>query len=508
MSQAFIDSCLQESSFDPNAPLIDTLFDQYEKVIVQSIITSFGLDFFIKDQDGGDVDTILNARKTGFKNDRYTIDKYDSHSYHSHKNYIETNRYYKKLKEDGVLIDAYTGNIFQKNEKINLDHVISAKEIHTDPGRVLSGRRGEDLANSPENLQITNEHTNKTKKADSMEKFHSRRGYEYTDNQKKEMMRLDGEARKSYEHKLFVAYYTSPNFIKDTTIAAGKVGAEMALRQSLGLVFTEIWLSIREEFRKLSTGFDLADFFTAIADGVKRGIVTAKSKFKELFEKFKEGFVAGAISSISTTLCNIFITTAKNTVNIIRQSWASIIEAINILIFNPNNLLFGDRMRAAIKVLAVGASVVAGTMVTEAVSQYGLASIPVIGETLQTFCGVFVTGILSCTMLYFLDRSEYIQRIVDFLNQLPTMDYIVDFYQKQAQRLKEYAAEIEKIDIDSFIRETEKFSDIALCLKVGKSDRDIIIEIEKLYANGTIKKPWKGDFRAFMSNKSNRLVFE
>lgn len=37
-----------------------SIFQQYEKVIIDSLITSFGLDFLIQDQHGGDVDTIYN----------------------------------------------------------------------------------------------------------------------------------------------------------------------------------------------------------------------------------------------------------------------------------------------------------------------------------------------------------------------------------------------------------------------------------------------------------------
>ena len=34
-------------------------------VLVESLISSFGLDFLIKDQHGGDVDTIHNVRQIG-----------------------------------------------------------------------------------------------------------------------------------------------------------------------------------------------------------------------------------------------------------------------------------------------------------------------------------------------------------------------------------------------------------------------------------------------------------
>ena len=42
-----------------------SIFQQYEKVIIDSLITSFGLDFIIQDQHGGDVDTIHNVRQIG-----------------------------------------------------------------------------------------------------------------------------------------------------------------------------------------------------------------------------------------------------------------------------------------------------------------------------------------------------------------------------------------------------------------------------------------------------------
>ena len=43
-----------------------------EKVFIRTLITSFGLDLFIKDQHGGDVDTINNVENgVEFKNEMY-----------------------------------------------------------------------------------------------------------------------------------------------------------------------------------------------------------------------------------------------------------------------------------------------------------------------------------------------------------------------------------------------------------------------------------------------------
>ena len=58
---------------NPNHNVFDELWSEYERVIVHSLITTFGLDFLIVDQDGGDVDTINTVNKTlSFKNKKYS----------------------------------------------------------------------------------------------------------------------------------------------------------------------------------------------------------------------------------------------------------------------------------------------------------------------------------------------------------------------------------------------------------------------------------------------------
>ena len=100
----------------------------------------------------------------------------------------------------------------------------------------------------------------------------------------------------------------------------------MGLRQALGLVFSEIWFSVRDEIRQ--TKEDGKALFNSIASGIKEGLENAKFKYKELWHKFIEGTVGGILASLTTTLCNIFFTTAKNVVRIIRQSWASLVECL------------------------------------------------------------------------------------------------------------------------------------------------------------------------------------
>lgn len=504
---------------EPDENVMTSIFKQYESVIIESLITSFGLDFLINDRHGGDVDTILNVRKVGkddqmtYKNEKnreaYNIrGEYDSRAYHSDKRYIDKNREISQQKDAGLLYDAYTGEKIARNEKSDLDHVVSAKEIHDDAGRVLAGLKGTDLANSNENLEATNPRTNRTKKADSMDDFIEKYGDEYTDAQKENMRQKDAKAREAYERKLSKAYYTSPKFAKDVAFAAGNVGIKMGMRQALGFVFVEVWFAVKEEFENVNDRFDLGEMLSAIGNGIKRGFENAKEKYKEMFAKFLDGAFAGMLSSLTTTLCNIFFTTAKNVVKIIRQTYVSVVQAAKILFINPDNLPFGERMRAVIKILATGASVVVGGLISEAIRNTPIGTIPVVGDIVQTFCGTLVTGIMSCTLLYFFDRSEIVNNLVGVLNKLHTVSGDVNYFYQQAAYFERYAAELMKIDLEKFREETEAYNTFALEIENAKSETEINILLKNILNTMGVKLPWEGDFNSFMSNKNSVLVFE
>lgn len=504
---------------EPEDNVMDSIFRQYESVIVESIITSFGLDFLVHDHHGGDVETIHNVRQVGeddqmtYKNkanlDAYNNrGEYNSHNYHSDKCYIEINREISRKKDAGILTDSYTGDNIGHGEKSDLDHVISAKEIHDDAGRVLSGLSGIELANSDENLLATNPHTNRTKKANSMDKFIDKYGNEYTEEQKANMRKKDAKSREYYESRLAKAYYTGPQFAKDVAVATGKVSVNMGLRQALGFVFTEVWFAVKEEFNKVKDNFELSKLFTAIGNGIKRGFTNAKEKYKELLAKFQEGVIAGALSSLTTTLCNIFFTTAKNVVKIIRQTYASIVQAAKVLFINPDNLPFGERMRAVVKIIATGASVVLGGIVSEALGKTPIGVMPVIGDIIQTFCGTLVTGMVSCTLLYFLDRSEIMNELVHVLNYLSVFSIEVDYFRQQAAYFETYAAELMQIDLAKFHEETAVYNSLSHEIENAKSETELNTILKNAMNKIGIKIPWVGDFNCFMSDKSVTLVFE
>ena len=170
--------------YDIGTNVYNSIFEQYERVIMQSLITSFGLDFLVRDQHGGDVDTIHNVRQIGkdeqmkYKNKRnekaynnrgkYNRDDFEKY----HSNYKTT---YREI-ENAPLEDEYTGktiHFYAPSDDIqaSLDHIISAKEVHDDRGRVLSGLDSVSLADSPENFAWTNNSLNKSMQYDSAEEY-------------------------------------------------------------------------------------------------------------------------------------------------------------------------------------------------------------------------------------------------------------------------------------------------------------------------------------------------
>ena len=63
MAENFVNQI--DGNYNSETNVYNSIFEQYEHVVIQSLITSFGLDFLVRDQHGGDVDTVHNVRQIG-----------------------------------------------------------------------------------------------------------------------------------------------------------------------------------------------------------------------------------------------------------------------------------------------------------------------------------------------------------------------------------------------------------------------------------------------------------
>lgn len=382
----------------------------------------------------------------------------------------------------------------------------------------MAGLDGKDLANSENNLRFTSACLNLNMSNMSIDQYiqwckdnpdkvnwNGKKGEPLTKDVENQLRKEYNRAKKDYEAKLAKAYYTSPKFAKDTAKAAGSRGAEMGARQAIGFVFVEIWMASKEELQAMPAGSELNTMLESVATGVKKGVERAKEKYKDILAQFGEGFISGAFASLTTTICNIFFTTAKNLVKCIRQIYASVVEAGKVLLFNPDNLMFGDRIKTSTIIMATGASVLVGTAVGELIGKTPIAAIPGVGSVVQVFCSTLVSGLVSCTLLIFLDRSKFMNRLIDAMNRIPSE---VNNYREIADALEILAAKLEKLDIAKFRADTEQYSNIAYKIERASTESELNDLLLSAYKVFDIKIPWEGDFNSFMENKSNRLVFE
>ena len=531
-----MDTFLNELSTLPTQPeenVFNSIWKQYERVILESILSAFLLDFMITDQHGGDVDTINNVRKVGsdphmtYKN-AANQNAYDDRGEYSHKlvegpgtNFQqikhEARRAYGENPKENTVKDAYTnrelhflgkskGRPTEKNA--NLDHVVAAKTIHDDRGRVLSGLSTRDIADVKENLAWTNENLNKSL-SDTDKETYVKDHPELSEDVKKNLIEKEKAAKEAQNRLMFQAYYLDPSnpqcrqFYKDTTIAAGKLGIKMGVRQALGFVFVEVYLVTKQEVQNLAPGCDYSDITKAVTIGLKKGFESALSKYKEILAKFEEGLVAGGLASLCTTLCNIFFTTGKFFIKNIREILSCIIRSTRVLLLNPEDLELGDRLKMSSVIMATGASVLAGSYVGAKLAETPIAEVPIIGDVVIRFCSTLVSGLLSCTFLVFMDRSEFMNKMVDALNTIPSE--VTDMKEISAY-LEMYAAELYQIDIEKFRKDSEQYEEGATRIINARNEQELSVVLNDVYE--TLELPWKGDFDEFMGNKDNHLVFE
>lgn len=522
----FLTTLVKIEKPNPEGNVFDGIWTSYERVVLHSLVTSFGLDFLVQDRACGDVDTIRSVRdesvplEVRYKNPTHLEEyenrgAYDTRAYHSDPRF-RTVKHEARAHFDVTgekIPDAYVPDHFLVPRKAsaigtddmaNWDHVIAAYEIHEDGGRVLAGLSGLDLANSKENLVPTNERLNKSMGATPITEYVEKAGDTLPDDTKKRMLEVDTSVRQWYEESLAKVYYTSTDFWSNTASAASRRGIEMGLRQALGFVFVEIWFACKEEISLVPNDSDISEYIKAIVRGIEKSASSIIKKWKGLLESFDAGFMAGALASLTTTLCNIFFAIDEHSIRNMRHIYAALVQAGNVLLFNPNNLLLGERIETATVILASGASVLVGNKVGEAIAKTPIGTNATVGIYVRGFCSTLVSGLISCTFLLFLDRSKFIRNAILSLNK-----YLAEEQTSQqlAISFEKYVAEIASINLNEFQIRADFYRNVADEIKLADDEDEIHMILAEAFAELSVPMPWSGDFDEFMSDRNNKMVF-
>lgn len=463
---------------DQSPSVFEDLSKRYRDVLFSSVVTSFGLDalIFRNDEANGHVDTIHNVVESAqngkdpvFKSTKHRDayvgrGEYESAQYHSDSAYIAKGKQWNEERDAGNLKDAYTGKTIKPGEKYDRDHVVAAKTIHDDPRRALSSLNGVDLANQDSNLQPTDRSINRSKQAASAEEFLSRLKRQQNANlteaarlreaitngsapvgAEKKLKSLEAKlavdetklkeatqnAEKAMSRQHNIVYYTSKDFIGTTSKHALAAGFKMGARQGLGVVLLELSVAVQEEFPSLiqrwqeaptwKERLDIQPVLEHMATVLRNAWERIKGKLSHILGEIKSGFAAGMLSEIVTTIINIFTGTAKRAMKMLRSFWSAIISSLRILIHNPDDLGAEEKLAAVMRILSVAVGAIIQPIICEAIDKliltYASLLPSFLRETLSEFSGAAVGGIISVTLVYAIDNSPIVQKLVEVVRK-------------------------------------------------------------------------------------------
>lgn len=446
VSQEEAKEFLEQFKNEFNQAIFDKLIDDCKKDIINSIVTPFGLGKIVAayDKAGGNVDTVHNARsgiyatpdaEAAYEN----RGDYDSDKYHKHEKYREINREYSQSRKKGEATDYMTGQKLNPNESHDLDHDVSAKEIHDDAGRVLAGLEGEGLANTDTNLNPTTATNNRSKKADKMQDFLDKKNERIkeidalksknnlSEKEQHELRKLeelaqiddekaldaDKKAREEIDKKINEAYYRSKKFATDAAVAGATEGAKMGMQQAVGLIMSEFFTALFDEIFDIykngfSSGFEDERFFSVLKERLTAIAKKIQAKWKDIAVAFKDGFLSGFISSLVTTAINMLLTTGKRLVRIIREGMFSLFKAVKILLFPPKNLTYEEAMHEAKKIIASGLIIGLGVIAEQYIDILikGTVLLEPFADILTTVFVGAITGLAVTMAVYYIDKKK------------------------------------------------------------------------------------------------------
>jgi hypothetical protein len=429
----------------------DDMLGDIRKSVVSTVANAFGVGKLVSayDRTGGNVDTVHNVHQNIYASDaerqRYEErGEYDTDACHSHDSYKTANAAMGDALKDSTLVDTYTGKSISPADKKDdqlkpsLDHVVAAKNVHDDRRRVLAGLETEDLSNIPANLAPTTKTVNSTKgtrdaarleqllarnaakRRAQLEELKSRRD-SWTDKDRKRFNRLQAQenidiervnekeraAKEAIKAETEKAYYKSGKFARATLTAGAKEGAKMGVQQALGVVVVEFLTASMDEIRHLyQKGRSEETLVKEASVRLKRIALRIAAQWKHAFTAMRDGFVAGLLGSLVTTLLNTFVTTGARVVRMIREGFGSLVRAVKLLIMRPQGMTRRQALHEASKVIVGTVALVGGIALEEVLSKWLAPVLFAAAEPAAAVLAGALTAICTGFAVYLVDKAD------------------------------------------------------------------------------------------------------
>jgi hypothetical protein len=436
---------------------IQELLSKYKEITLTSIITQFGLGpIFDSYKTGGNVTTLHNAEKGVFSNradeNRYT-QVFDRGNYE--KDFPKKRKI--KFQNSNQIFDDYTGKTLKKDGTTHLDHIVSAKAIHSNNGARLymDAEQRNEMATSEKNLAWTDSSLNQSKSDKDLEKWMDRENKRSPGKTNAQHYEINREAAimenteakqhiKSTVRKAKTKYYVS------NAVSTGMdQGLRMGQKQALGMFIYELQKALIPElieyFKRFKSYGSVAKRIEEFRDLCQRVHSHVVAKAKDIARAFGEGFVGGFVANIMTILINTFATTAKNMSRMLSDSIHALIKAFKLLVNPPPEMSKSEALLEASKIFTTTVVASAGVIMTEGFAIY-LKTTPAapFAELIAGVLGGILTGIVSVTLVYVIDNFVDVMKNIGQAFNLIKYQLIVG-----AEEIRKiYLDAVAKIDVE------------------------------------------------------------
>lgn len=419
-----------------------TLLQLCKDNVIETITSQFGLaSLFINSQDGGNVTTTHN-----FENG-ITATKGDEQKYNSWRE-MKAKKWDDVRKETGydkplpkmrkeafqtkeVIIDEYTGRPLPKDGRAQLDHIVSASEIEnkSSANLFMTPEERAKMATNEKNLAWTegsaNQSKGKEKMSDWLGKVDKKTGETKAEKygiDKEMAMAKDKEARKFVNKTVTIE--ATKKYTKELLSTGGKDAAMMAAYSALGVVLRDlaqgIMIEVRLTFEQKGQE-SFKEIFTRFKNRLQEILSGLRRKWKDIFKGSLEAGITAFLSNIVVFVINLFFTTLKKIVSMIRAGFVSLCQAVKLLANPPADMPKEEVQYQALKILTAGI-IGAASLGLGAVIEKGLQAIPglqplmmfpipswgkeprTVSDVLSVTLSALAGGLMTTVVLYFMDK--------------------------------------------------------------------------------------------------------
>jgi hypothetical protein len=419
------------------------LLDLCKNTVIETITGQFGLArMFIQTQDGGNVTTSHNFEKgiTATESDKQKYEAYKTNNDGS-KRWKEIRKevgYDKPLKKmrdaaPEIVIDEYTGKPIPKGKAV-IDHVVSAKEIESNAKNHLFKTPEEraKIATNDKNLAWTessaNDSKGKQKMKEWLDKPNPNNPNETNEDRygidRQKALKEDAKARQYIKKEITVS--AVKKYGSELWSTGRKDAARMAAYSALGVVMRELTQAVFHEihvtFQQRGTE-TLKEIFIRFKERIGAVLADIKSKWKDIFKGSLEAGITAFLSNMVVFIINLFATTLKKIVTMIRTGFVSLCQAVKMLANPPEGMDREEANYQALKILTAGLIGAASLGLSAGIEKLlqaipGLQPlmmfpIPSIGKEPRTVSDILAVtlsalagGLLTTIVLYFMDKCR------------------------------------------------------------------------------------------------------